>query len=575
MENHLKKSYSFLLIGFGLINIISFTLVLMAMSFSTGLTLSFWHFPLAVTLSLLANFLTARFFLKDQGITVFRNTGLAVLIITVISIFIAVSFYDISSDGQMYHLEATYQFKTGWNPFRTQLPYDFSQALWLNHYGKGTEAPQAAIYAVTNKIESGKATNFMLLVASFFMMLAFLYRLNRFSLKKKLFISALFSLNPVVVYQLISTYVDGQLASLLLCLLLICCFLFIDTNRAYLFLLASMLVIMVNIKFTAIVFAGVFLFAFLAILLLNKKKIEARRVFFTCATAVILGIGFVGYYPYVTNTIDHHDPIYPGLDILQLEASKQYPKSFQSKSRFGRFFTSLFTHTDNMKLYLDSNPPVPLKLPFTFNKTDIKNACKPYVVIMAGMGPFFSGAVILALIFYIVLAIDLRDRRLFRNITLLLLTMLFSVFIISEAWWARYVPQLWLIPVTVAFLTEFVDIKWVNRLRFFFYVVVAINILLSFGCFPFNFYKTTQINYELAQLKASHQVIPVEWTYQASNRIRFYENNIPFKEQHLEGDSVLYMVSSSSKFIPPKNMPDVPKPFLLKWGQELEKKFKK
>lgn len=578
MENYLRRSYYFFLIAFGLVNIISFTLVLMAISFSTGHTLSFWHFPMAIALALFVNFLASRFFLKGNPLRIFNQTSAIILGIIAISIPIAAYFYDISADGQMYHMEALYQYKTGWNPFRTLLPYDLNQALWLNHYGKGAEAPQAAIYALTGKIESGKATNIMLWVASFFLCLAFLFRINHFSLKKKLFISALFSFNPVTVYQLLCTYVDGQVASLLLCMLLICCFLFIETNRFFLFFLASVLVITLNIKFTTIIFAAIFSFGFLTILVINKKFAEARKVFIVCAASTILGIGLVGYFPYVTNTIDHNDPIYPGADVLQLEASKMYPRSFHHMGRMGKFFTSFFSHTKNFHLYFGPNPPkpeVPLKIPFTFNKTDIVNACKPFVVTLAGMGPFFSGLTILGLIFYVILARNLPDRKLFKNISLLLLVLLCSVFILSEVWFARYVPQFWFIPLIPAVLTEFINIKWINWLRTFFYVVTVISISFSFVSIPYNFYSTAQIDYTLAQLKASRDVIPVEFTYDESNRVRFYENNIPFKQQHLEGDSVVFMSNCGTKFIFPKNIPQIPKPFILKLSDEVRMKLKK
>ncbi|HTS45038.1 MAG TPA: hypothetical protein VMH01_11625 [Puia sp.] len=566
-----RKSYYLFLIAFGLISIIAFTLMLMAISFLVGGTLTPWHFPLAVLSALLINFFACRFFFQGKSKPVFIKTTVSFLAITFISILVARFFYDVSGDGQLYHLEAVYQLGTKWNPIRTQLP-SFSQSIWVNHYGKGDEGAQAAIYVMTGKIESGKATNFMLFTASFLLCLSFLYRLNRFSFRKKLFLSALFACNPVTMLQLISTCVDGQMASLLLSLLVVYCLLFIDTNRFFLLLLAFILVILVNIKFTGIVFASVFSFGYIAILLVNKRKIEARKIFITCALSAIIGIGLVGYFPYITNTISYNDPIYPGTDVLQKELAKQCPTYFQSRNRFGKFFISFFSHTDDLDLLVDKNPHVSLKLPFTFNKTDIVNALKPGVVVMAGMGPFFSGAFMLSLLFFVILARRLSDRRIFWILSLTLVTIVISIFLISEAWWARLAPQVWLIPLIIALSTEWVNINWVNRMRTFFYIIVAINISFTFVVFPYYFYKAFEINYQLAQLKASKQTISVELTYHRCNRVRFYENNIPFKEEHLEGDSVVYMVNSGTKFIMPKNIPDVPKPFILKWGMRFNKK---
>src|SRR4029077_6454858 len=174
------------------------------------------------------------------------------------SIFISGIFYDISADGQMYHMESAIQMKAGWNPFREELPAAFNQAIWLNHYGKGVEDPQATIYAFTHRLETTKATNFMALAASFCLVMAFLTRLNRFSHRKNLLFSGLLAFNPVTFYQLLNTYVDGQLCSFLLCFIAIAGLLFLESNRYYLFLLASVLIVVINIKFTALVFGGIF-----------------------------------------------------------------------------------------------------------------------------------------------------------------------------------------------------------------------------------------------------------------------------------------------------------------------------
>ncbi len=98
-------------------------------------------------------------------------------------------FYDISADGQMYHMETAIQMKAGWNPFKKELPLELNQAIWLNHYGKGVENPQATIYALTNRLETTKATNFIMLAASFCLVMAFLIRLERFSFRKNLLFS--------------------------------------------------------------------------------------------------------------------------------------------------------------------------------------------------------------------------------------------------------------------------------------------------------------------------------------------------------------------------------------------------
>jgi hypothetical protein len=78
----------------------------------------------------------------------------------------------------------------------------------------------------------------------------------------------------------------------------------------------------------------------------------------------------------------------------------------------------------------------------------------------------------------------------------------------------------------------------------------------------------------MACLKASKDTINVELTYFRSNRIRFYENDIPIREQHLEGVRLDSVIHSSTKFEVPANIPQVKKPILLEWVDAIKKKVK-
>ena len=225
-QEHIRKSDNYFLIAFGLINLFSFCLLLGSITFLTGHTLSAWQFPLALVLALFANYRLIRSLYKDEALSFFGKNSIVVLVIVGISMFIAGLFYDVSFDGQSYHMESVYQLGKNWNPIVTELPdsVNLTEIDYVNHYPKGAEIPEAAIYSVTNKIEYGKAANFMLFAACFFLCLSFLYRINKFSTRKKIWISALFVFNPVTVGELISYYVDGQLAILSLCFLLVAAF---------------------------------------------------------------------------------------------------------------------------------------------------------------------------------------------------------------------------------------------------------------------------------------------------------------------------------------------------------------
>jgi hypothetical protein len=566
------RSNSWYLIGFGLVNTIVFSFVLLSLTFISGHGLAAWHFPLAFMMALLLNYSAARHFYPVEFFPVFIRTSLIILIIILISIFISGFFYDISSDGQMYHMETAIQMTAGWNPFKKELPPDINQAIWLNHYGKGVEDPQATIYALTGMLETTKSTNFIMLAASFCLSMAFLTRINRFSFRKNFLFSTLLAFNPVTFYQLLNTYVDGQLASFLLCFIAIGCLLYLEADRYFLVLLASILIILINIKFTALVFAGIFTTGMLLAFLVGKRWQAFKRAFIVSALSSIFAVGVVGYFPYMINIVQYHDILYPGLKVLKSEAGKFTPPRLINKNQFSKFIISFFSHTDNLHLTATKDPVIKTKIPFTFNKTDLFNASKPYVVFMAGMGPFFSGICLSAIFLFVYWWWRLKNRGTALPFIIMAGTILLSVLIISEAWYARYVPQFWFFPLVLIMVTEIDQGKTIRKIRHFLYIIMLVNISFCLASFPYVYYKTAQIKYELDQLKASKQIIPVEFVYY-SNRARFTEFNIPYQEVSIPDSNAVYMSSTSTKMIPPAVMPDLPKPLVLRAGEKIEKHF--
>ncbi len=568
-----SRSNWWFLTGFGLVNTIVFSFVLLNLTFISGHGLAAWHFPIAFILAIVLNYYAARHFFGGEFFPVFIRTSLIILTIIIISIFISGLFYDISSDGQMYHMESAIQMKAGWNPFKKELPLELNQAIWLNHYGKGVEDPQATIYALTNRLETTKSTNFILLAASFCLSMAFLLRLSRFSFRKNMLFSTLLAFNPVTFYQLLNTYVDGQLSSFLLCFITVACLLYLEADKYFLILLASILIILINIKFTALVFAGIFTTGMLLAFIVGKRWQAFKRAFIISSLAAIFAVGVVGYFPYMINIVQYHDILYPGLKVLKSEAAKFTPPRLKQKNQLSKFIISFFSHTDNLHLSATKDPIIRSKIPFTFNKTDLFNASKPYVVYMAGLGPFFSGICISSIFLFGYWLWKLKNRRTALPFIIMAGTILLSVLIISEAWYARYVPQLWFFPLVLLMGSETYQGKTIRKIRHLLYIITLVNISFCFASFPYVYYKTAQIKYELDQLKASKQIIPVEFTYFTSNRARFSEYNIPFREVSISDSIAMFMSSSSTKIIPPTVMPDLPKSLALRTGEKIVKHF--
>ncbi|SEK61933.1 hypothetical protein [Parapedobacter koreensis] len=552
-------------IGFQLIGVLVLTLLLSSLTLLVGAQVGAWQFPLAVLICLVGVVATAKTaHERKRDLLVYRVA--VPLLLIVFSIGIANSFYDVSHDGQAYHQETLIQLKAGWNPYWDgPLPERVNQAIWISHYAKGMELIQSAIYCAIGSIEAGKATNILLWLGSFFLVLSLLCQFQWHSFFKKLVVSALLASNPVVINQLLTYYVDGALASLLLCLLATFFFIArggIATKEVY-FLYAAVFVLAFNVKFTAVVYVALFTAMFIGWLVIHRNWGAMKKVIGVSAVAVTLAV-VAGYNPYVTNTVGYGHPFYPLMGPNKVDImTANLPVSFDEKSGSEKFFISLFSHTDNVML---DNGRVPkLKIPFTFNKTDIASAPKVDVRI-GGFGPLFSGILLLAIVLFGILVVKFHGGRLVRNMGYLLLVLVLSVVIIPESWWARYVPQLWFIPLVILLAADAVQpnrLRWFNRSL---YILLLLNVGFTLTGILWNLAVTSRINYQLRVLKSANEPIVVQWGSASSNRARFWENDIPYIEQDLEGVAgAVGIVRSTSRFIVPDNIDSIQIPLIIKW----------
>jgi hypothetical protein len=572
-----KNSSLFFSIGFGLICLIGLMDLLASLSFLVHIPLTPWHFLIAVTLALICVFYyTTTLKLRDNWGHFLKTSG-GILVILGVSMLIAANIYDISFDGQYYHQEAIYHMgHEHWNPFyaTVTLPDNMMGAVWVNHYPKQSETTAALVYASTQHIESGKAFNIILLIASFCLTFSFLRQYTRFGAGKVWLLSILFAFNPVAIHQLFTYLVDGQLASLLLSLLMVCLFIYHGTGRDKLLLFFFLIITCLNVKLTAILFTGIFIIFLLIMLFLNKQMKSFWRVFVAAAVGTITAVLLVGFNPFVTNTITKQNPFYPLLgkhpiDIMTFTS----PAGFPEKNRFEKMFITIFSHTDNIDKQVTDRVPQ-LKIPFTFNKLDIKSLAYPDNRI-GGFGPLFSG-IFLLVVFFVVWLLIYRRQTLTKNYMAgILLMLVFSVLILEEAWWARYVPQFWFIPVVILILVESANNKWITGLKNFTYCIMLINLCMCFGVMlQTNVLKTAEINEQLAQLKATGQPIHVGFNRFDSNRVRFDEHDIPYvKAQVPESDSsAVAIIYSRARVKVDKPLPVLPQRWFLRFVNYLKGK---
>lgn len=435
------------------------------------------NIPMSIANVIVASLLTILIFLlfnnkkiNKGNITFYVISIMVTILISVLATYCIGKTFDTSCDGNFYHKTAIGLIKEGWNPLYedseefckksdTEIE-NKGQFLWIDHYPKVTWNFAASIYAVTNNIESGKVITILLVIS--LACLTYSYLSDRLLKKWQAALIAIgIAINPIVSAQIFTYYVDGIMGLLIYGIIL---FLVMITDKKFDYIssrekwlgLAAEIIICMNIKFTGIYFAAIFSIVFYIFWLVqsikdNRFKQDFLKLTINFIIIVIVGIGFVGGSTYIKNTIEHKNPLYPiiGKDKVDIITTMQ-PESFGEKNRFVKLFESIFAVSENITYSSGDSPNI--KVPFSINDEEINNLAIPDTRI-GGYGIFFSGILIISIItfIYTIIKIFKNDKNVFKYLIAILLGIFITTLCMAEAWWARYSPQLYLIPILAMF----------------------------------------------------------------------------------------------------------------------------
>lgn len=404
-------------------------------------------------------------FSKDE---IILGNILAVFLI-VVAIILSTQIYDFAWDSNWYHKSALGCLKLGWNPIyqafeefiqKTDLAISClkSAEIWANHYCKASWIVGANIYSLTNNIETAKAVNLIMIFILFGISYHYFVS-TRFKFWQALILSFLLIFNPITVSQVFTLYVDNLLMTNLFTIVIM---LFAITDKKYeldklykYFILAMLVIFCINIKFTGLAYAGIFCFLFFCIWCVKAyfdgelKTVFVKNIVFyivTCSIAVFV----VGASSYLTNFIEKGHPLYPlagegKVDIM----STNEPYIFKGMPTLNKLFIALFGETTN-KLEYEFEKPKKL---FSVSEEEVFYC--GYDARIGGFGPLFGGILIVSMIVMVISLILLykKDKYYFVIFTSLLIVIFLMLALITESWWARYSPYLYLIPIlAVAFL---------------------------------------------------------------------------------------------------------------------------
>ncbi|MDF2960543.1 MAG: hypothetical protein K0S39_2278 [Paenibacillus sp.] len=522
--------------GMTLLLFIAGALIVPTVLFMAKISISAFHIWLVVGLAAGTAWLTAKTVQVESPMRLFVEAVIAASLLFAACFWAGGSFYDLSYDGQAYHQESIIYMHDGWNPvYDEAIDVPTGHSIWINHYAKAAETASAVLYKATGLIEHSKVFNLLAIVSSLLLSLGALLTLRPQEgagyTGKAIMVAALLALNPVSVYQAFSYYVDGLLASMLLCMVALGCLIFARPGWLLLSAYTAAMVFTMNIKFTAIAYAGVLTVGLIIALYMSEQFTRLKQLFKIAAAGGLIGVLLVGYNPYVTNTIAQGNPLYPLAGEGAIDVVKNFtPRNLETMNRLDQAVHSYFAVTTGNSSEKKSTVG---KMPFTVKDSELVALGDPDVAV-SGFGPLFSGVLLLSLV---VLVLAFRQRA---GVSLAALGLIIliagSAFVNPASWWARYVPQLWFLPLLCVWLGF--SLKGNRTLKgasWLLTAAIAANVLIvgvTYTYHQWTWSQTLRTQLEELRTASATEPLPAEFTYSWSNQLRLKAHGVNFTEQN-------------------------------------------
>ena len=385
--------------------------------------------------------------------------------------------FDPSYDGLAYHQVATIAFVQGWNPhrvphvadwFRTAFP-ELSWVeetladggLWTDHYPKASWVLGAAMASATGSLNAAKWPQGFV---AFLGLVALLRGLLLVGVPHwfAMLGGATAALSPVVVAQMGSFYVDGLLGSALLVMAgggvaWVC-----TRSCGDLFVFASGSILAVNLKFTGVVYGALALLFLLAIVVGQRRGLS-RGEWGVAALMSVLG-AFISVQPYLHNLLAHGSPVHP-LEVVDVIRS-QMSAAFLDQPREVKLWRALFNEPFIEAGERGTGHEATLLAPRLWHYYRVMQYLDAR---LAGFGTLFGYSLIAAIVMAAACVIAphvlTSPAPIWRRGSVLVILglgawVVGSTVVHPEMWWARYVPQLWWLPVLAAVVIWLSGRRW-------------------------------------------------------------------------------------------------------------------
>lgn len=421
------------------------TWVLSAAGFLLGLSIARWQSISGILAALLCLVILQNG-RRERWLSILSFFGVLISALLVSTIVV-----DKSWDGWCYHQLGVISLASGWNPVYEPLahvwfslnssslgyPSDapLPDGVWTSFYPKASWilASQPLMWGFS--VDSGKFPGMLLIVVSALVSFRY-FRIREMATRWSYLLSVMVALNPVAIAQATTYYVDGLLGGCLS--IVIFSLLSFDRTRNSLDLLLVICVSLIacNLKFTGPVYIFIIVFPSLLLWFLKKQMVVWHSIMLGVGL-LIFAVGSVN--PYFTNMRIAGSPIHP-LNRVDLMQNQMAPE-FLEKNRVSKLLISLtFSNLPDREVLKLSNP-----LQWRGGViTELHNFVTQQDLRIGGFGPVFGLA--LGLAFFAAALLIFRPERDI-GLSLIIVSVVMSIAVNPEMWWARYVPQMWILPI--------------------------------------------------------------------------------------------------------------------------------
>lgn len=498
-----KKKLQLDCLGMILFLSIFFSIFISGLFWLVGLSINAFVFPLA---------LIASYACAYQKFGSIKGEIAASIVLILCCILTGAFLPDTSWDGQAYHQPGIYALSHGWNPI-----YQFHQTIftngltgerWIDHYAKGLETAEAAIVALTGNLESGKAINFIFALSAFFYLIPFLKgSLSEYGIssKRRIFYAFLLAFPNIFFSQFLTFYIDYAAYYIILWMLM--CFINlykkVDVRLSHILIFSSIFMA-ATIKFNMFFWVGYATFFYLIFLFLKKRYLVMKRLVSVCLVSIITALLTSGFNPYITNLIDHHNPIYPlgvSSDNIEYLSKAGISGYLAGKGRIWQAVESLFSrpNNDSVKEYI----PIYQISSQNIVSTSLSDT-------RLGGGGFFFVDLFVITLFVLFL---LRKGKCYSTLLFFSLITFSVLFILPFGSLHRYVPYIYLIPIATLI---YIDINYPKKwLSYLYSLLLVLNVFITcFTVLTYDLLYKYSVHYYISQIRLNHiEVKTKNWSF--------------------------------------------------------------